>query len=88
VATDAAGRLETSVFQAFSLGEAVPTPGRVRGGFCSKTRSYGNTSRPVWINHIALVGVITEAKVPISTATDDEDQAEIRQRQVENVDHG
>jgi hypothetical protein len=32
--------------------------------------------------------VITEAKVPISTATDDEDQAEIRQRQVENVDHG
>lgn len=32
--------------------------------------------------------MITEAKVPISTATDDEDQAEIPQRQVENVDHG
>jgi hypothetical protein len=57
-------------------------------GFRSKTPPYGNTSRPVWINHIALVSVTTEANVPISTATGDEDQAEIRQRQVENVDHG
>src|SRR3954452_809358 len=32
--------------------------------------SQGNTSRPLWMNHITLVSVMTEAKVPISTATD------------------
>src|SRR6202165_4908598 len=31
---------------------------------------YENTSRPVCINHITLVSVMTDAKVPISTATD------------------
>src|SRR6201999_1494509 len=31
---------------------------------------YGNTSSPLWMNHITLVSVTTEAKVPISTATD------------------
>src|SRR5882762_3798971 len=31
---------------------------------------YGNTSRPVCISHITLVSVMTDAKVPISTATD------------------
>src|SRR5258705_9692609 len=31
---------------------------------------YGNISRPVCIDHITLVRVITDAKVPISTATD------------------
>src|SRR5882762_1336267 len=31
---------------------------------------YGNTSRPVCISHITLVSVMTEANVPISTATD------------------
>src|SRR3569833_2228098 len=34
-----------------------------------RTRSYGNTSRPLWMNHITLVSVTTEANVPISTAT-------------------
>src|SRR4051794_17089252 len=41
--------------------------------FCvSRTRAtlYGNTSRPLWMSHITLVSVTTEAKVPISTATD------------------
>ena len=36
----------------------------------ARATSYGNTSRPVWMNHITLVSVTTEAKVPISTATD------------------
>ena len=31
---------------------------------------YGNASLPLWINHITLVSVTTEANVPISTATD------------------
>ena len=30
----------------------------------------GNTSRPVWMAHITLVSVTTEANVPISTATE------------------
>src|ERR1700684_1848636 len=33
-------------------------------------RSYGNARRPVCSSHITLVSVTTEAKVPISTATD------------------
>src|SRR5205807_9922271 len=37
----------------------------------SKKRTHqGNTSRPVWINHITLVSVTTDANVPISTTTD------------------
>jgi hypothetical protein len=48
------------------------------------------------MNHTTLVSVTTEANVPISTATEagvaageaDEDQAEIRHRGIENVDHG
>ena len=88
MAADAAGWLETSVSKHFLYANRYLPQIASGAGFCSKTLSYGNTSQPVWINHIALVGVITEAKVPISTATDDEDQAEIRQRQVENVDHG
>ena len=31
---------------------------------------HGNTSRPLWMNHITLVSVTTDAKVPIRTATE------------------
>lgn len=31
---------------------------------------YGNASRPVWIAHITLVSVTTDANVPSSTATE------------------
>src|SRR5262249_61479797 len=36
----------------------------------TRATPYGNTSRPLWMNHITLVSVTTEAKVPIRTATD------------------
>src|SRR5882724_552050 len=48
-----------------------PNPASAGPSRVDKFRAvYGNTSRPVWMNHITLVSVTTDANVPIRTATD------------------
>ena len=64
-ASDRLARTASPSCHARGTGAFVAAAGRL-----DLFQAFGNTSRPVWISHITLVSVMTEANVPISTATD------------------